>query len=141
MSSIYQGDSRQHNISPAELHVDVVRKCTYSFFYSFICSSDVGAETPTQISPKCHDTEEAFPHQHAQPEKALRECEGPAGGQPFGCITSVFKEEPSDLVIKWEVCEGSLLHQHEGQHGAEYQQKPAKKGKLSHCCHLTVLAE
>lgn len=136
MSSIYQGDNRRCNISPAELHVDVVRKCTHSCFYSFICSSGAGAETPTQISPKCHDTAEAFPHQHAQPETA-------AGGQPFGCFTSLIKEEPSDLVIKWEVCEESLLNQQEGQRGAEYwhKEKPAKRGKLSHCCHLSVVVE
>ncbi|KAM8734999.1 uncharacterized protein AB9X84_023620 [Acanthopagrus schlegelii] len=90
----------------------------------------VGAEPPTQVSPKCHDTTEAFPHQHAQPENhSWEEGEGAAGA--FRCLTPLVKEEPSDLetVIKWEVCEGILLDQPQGQRGAEYQQKekPARK--------------
>ncbi|XP_018555636.1 uncharacterized protein LOC108899598 isoform X1 [Lates calcarifer] len=93
-------------------------------------SCGVGATTPTHLSPKCHDTAEAFPHQHAQTEAPSWEGDGTAGCQPFGCITSLVKEEPSDLetVIKWEVCEGSLPDQQEGQHGGEYQhkEKPAK---------------
>ncbi|XP_073341502.1 uncharacterized protein [Pagrus major] len=89
----------------------------------------VGAEPPTQFSPKCHDSTEAFPHQHAQPEKHSWEGEGATAG--FGCLTPLVKEEPSDLetVIKWEVCEGILLDQPQGERGAEYQhkEKPARK--------------
>ncbi|XP_049901862.1 uncharacterized protein LOC126391272 isoform X1 [Epinephelus moara] len=92
-------------------------------------TQSVGVSTPTQISPKCHDTTEAFPHQHAQPEKPSWE-----GGGAAGCITSLVKEEPSDLetVIKWEVCEGSLL---EGQRGAEcvHKEKPAKRDMQTEC--------
>ncbi|XP_075962866.1 uncharacterized protein LOC142965694 isoform X2 [Anarhichas minor] len=94
-------------------------------------SESVGAAAPMQISPKCHDTVEAFPHQHNQTEKPSWEGGGAAGDQPFGCIASLVKEESSDLEtdIKWEVCEGSLLDQQEGQHGGEYLQKekPAKE--------------
>ncbi|XP_029360823.1 uncharacterized protein LOC115045336 [Echeneis naucrates] len=66
----------------------------------------VGA-APAHPSPKSHETAEAFPHQHAQSR-----------------ITSLVKEEPSELetVIKWEVCEGSLLDQ-EGQPGAEERRR------------------
>ncbi|XP_051261868.1 uncharacterized protein LOC127366708 isoform X2 [Dicentrarchus labrax] len=88
----------------------------------------VGA--PTQISPKCCDTTVAFPHQHAHTaEKPLWEDEGAAGELSFGCIASLIKEEPSDLEIKWEVCDGGLLDQQEVQCGAEYQhkEKPASK--------------
>ncbi|XP_034465949.1 uncharacterized protein LOC117776262 isoform X3 [Hippoglossus hippoglossus] len=76
-----------------------------------------GGATTTHLSPKPHDTAEAFPHQHAQNGAPSLEGEGAAG-----CITSVIKEEPSDLepVIKWEVCEGSLLDQQEAG-GAEHQ--------------------
>ncbi|XP_027141804.1 uncharacterized protein LOC104934043 isoform X2 [Larimichthys crocea] len=79
----------------------------------------VGAETPTQIPHETTTTTtEAFPHQHAQTEKPSWECEGAAGDQrSFGCIPSLVKEEPSDLVVEWEMCEGSLLDQQEGQHG------------------------
>ncbi|KAM6935749.1 uncharacterized protein PEZ65_006077 [Lycodopsis pacificus] len=94
-------------------------------------NESVGAAAPMQISPKCHDTVEAFPHQHNQMEKPSWEGGGAAGDQPFGCIASLVKEESSDLEtdIKWEACEGSLLHQQEGQHGAEYmhKEKPAKE--------------
>lgn len=87
--------------------------------------SGVGAETPTQI-PHETTTTEAFPHQHAQTEKPSWECEGAAGDQrSFGCIPSLVKEEPSDLVVEWEMCEGSLLDQQEGQHGG------ARKGELT----------
>ncbi|XP_042345908.1 uncharacterized protein LOC121945674 [Plectropomus leopardus] len=88
-------------------------------------NESAGAATPTQSSLKCHDTAEAFPHQHARPEKPSWE-----GGGAAGCI----KEEPSDLetVIKWEVCEGSLV---EGERGAEYlhKEKPAKKDMQTEC--------
>ncbi|XP_071326409.1 uncharacterized protein [Trachinotus anak] len=98
-------------------------------------SCGVGAATPTHPSPKSHDTVEAFPHQHAQTPSW--EGERAPGCQPFRCITSLVKEEPSDLetVIKWEVCEGSLLDQQEGQRGAEdrHKEKPAKKDKQAEC--------
>ncbi|XP_056237395.1 uncharacterized protein LOC130172598 [Seriola aureovittata] len=100
-------------------------------------SSGVGAATPTHLSPKCLDTMEAFPHQHAQTETPSWEGERAAGCQPFRCITSLVKEEPSDLetVIKWEVCEGSLLDQQEGQRGAEdlHKEKPVRKDTQAEC--------
>ncbi|XP_041843091.1 uncharacterized protein LOC121641178 [Melanotaenia boesemani] len=89
-------------------------------------SCGVGAAAPTELSPKYLGVVEAFPHQHAQTDTSTWESQGVSG-----CSPSVVKEEPSDLepVIKWEVCEGSLLDQLEGQHGAEYQHgdKLAKK--------------
>lgn len=116
---------------PAELRVSVWPGSSPTHFSIHLSvSSAVGAEPPTQISPKCHDTTEAFPHQHAQSEKQSWEGEGAAGA--FGCLTALVKEEPSDLetVIKWEVCEGILLDQPQGQRGAEYQhkEKTARKG-------------
>uniref|UniRef100_A0A8C3AI00 Uncharacterized protein n=1 Tax=Cyclopterus lumpus TaxID=8103 RepID=A0A8C3AI00_CYCLU len=91
----------------------------------------VGATAPTHFSPECHDTDEALPHQHNPTEEPSWEAGRGAGDQPFGCLTSLVKEESSDLEtdVKWEECERSLLD----QHGAEYlhEETPAKEGVLS----------
>ncbi|CAB1438889.1 unnamed protein product [Pleuronectes platessa] len=78
-----------------------------------------GGATTSHLSPKRHDTAEAFPHQHAQ--NGAHSLEGEAAA---GCFTSGIKEEPSDLepVIKWEVWEGSVLDQQEAD-GAEHQRQ------------------
>ncbi|KAG7216518.1 hypothetical protein INR49_002005 [Caranx melampygus] len=101
-------------------------------------SSGVGVATPTHPSPESHDTAEAFPHLHAQTETPSWGGERAAGCQPFRCISSLVKEEPSDLetpVIKWEVCEGSVLDHQEGQRAAENQckEKPTRKDMQAEC--------
>ncbi|KAK2844992.1 hypothetical protein Q5P01_011651 [Channa striata] len=65
---------------------------------------NVGAATPAHISPKCHETAETFPHQHARSETPSSEGDGAAGGQLLGCTTSPGTEDTSDseTVIKWE---------------------------------------
>ncbi|XP_039972632.1 uncharacterized protein LOC120783614 isoform X2 [Xiphias gladius] len=94
----------------------------------------VGAAALAHLSPKCRDTAEAFPHQRAQTETPPWEAEGAATShQPLGCVAPLVKEEPSDSesVIKWEVCEGSLLDRREARRGAE--ERPARRDTQAEC--------
>ncbi|KAM9852056.1 uncharacterized protein ACBR49_005164 [Aulostomus maculatus] len=81
-----------------------------------------GGAGPSQFSPAG-----AFPHQHSRKQTNSRE-----GEQAAGIRTPVVKEEPSDLEIKLEVCEGSSQDQQGGQQGAESQHKEeaSVKGQL-----------
>ncbi|XP_072249665.1 uncharacterized protein [Leuresthes tenuis] len=83
-----------------------------------------GAAAPTQISPKLSGIVEAFAPHHAHSDTSSRKTQGRAA-----CAHSGVKEEPSDLeqVIKWEVCEGSLLDQLDEQH----EEKPVRKESLA----------
>ncbi|XP_061573408.1 uncharacterized protein LOC133438847 isoform X1 [Cololabis saira] len=84
----------------------------------------LGAATPAKVSSECCVIDEIFPHQHPQTDRDLWGGQEPVSGY----IPSMVKEEPcdADTVIKWEVCEGSLLDQMEGQH--QRGDQPLKKG-------------
>ncbi|XP_061573409.1 uncharacterized protein LOC133438847 isoform X2 [Cololabis saira] len=83
----------------------------------------LGAATPAKVSSECCVIDEIFPHQHPQTDRDLWGGQEPVSGY----IPSMVKEEPcdADTVIKWEVCEGSLLDQMEGQH--QRGDQPLKK--------------
>lgn len=104
--------------------------CTHSFLNSgYLLLSDVGAATPTLISPGFRDTMGAFPHQRAPSAAVFEESDGgAAGAQSPGWAT--VKEDDLGPVIEWEMCEESCADQLQSAGGVAHYQKPANIGRF-----------